>query len=112
MALLSTAEGRRRLTRAWPWVGLVIAAVGFWPVVEWNRGHTWASFLFQWHHGTGVVEAGSPGGNLVSYICGQAGVYTPVLFVLGVMAMVWRWRRFGLLETSERMILLAATVRW
>jgi hypothetical protein len=110
IAVLSTPAGRKQLLGPWPWIGLIVAALVFWPVVRWNHDHAWASFRFQWHHGTGTAEPATPVANGLSYVAGQAAVYTPVLFVLGMMALAWRWRQFASLDTAQRMIVLAATV--
>jgi 4-amino-4-deoxy-L-arabinose transferase-like glycosyltransferase len=116
LALLSTPSGRRQLCTVWPWLGVVIGLALFWPVVEWNREHDWASFIFQWHHGAGAEadsETAAPSSalqNVGSYLGGQLAIYTPVLFVLGVMALAWQWRRISRIDTADRMVLLAATI--
>jgi 4-amino-4-deoxy-L-arabinose transferase-like glycosyltransferase len=109
LALLSTPHGRRQLASPWPWLGCAAAALVFWPVVQWNREHDWASFRFQWHHGTSA-DPSSPLANLASYFGGQLAIFTPILFVLGIAALIWQWRQFKMIDTAERMVLLAATV--
>lgn len=80
LALLFSNDGRRHLLTPWPWLGAVLAAAVFWPVVNWNVHHDWASFRFQLHHG--MASDHSPFKNLLDYIGGQLGVCTPVLFIL------------------------------
>jgi len=109
LALLSSAEGRRHLASAWPWLGLALAAAVFWPVVRWNQQHDWASFNFQLHHGTAADES-SPLRNLGIYWGGQFAIYSPVLFVLGLLAMLRQWRRVGTISVADRMILFSATL--
>ena len=90
--------GMRGLLRTWwPWAGGVVAAGVFSPVVLWNAGHGWASFAKQggragdWR----PVRAAQYLGELVA---GQAGLATPLLFVVfvaGVVVAVRRWRMPG-----------------
>jgi 4-amino-4-deoxy-L-arabinose transferase-like glycosyltransferase len=113
LTVISTRQGRRELTSIWFWLAWLIAAAIFWPVVAWNQQHNWASFRFQWHHGTATdmpAPSNNPANNLLTYIAGQAFVYTPVLFVLGIAAIVSQWRRFKSLSTPDQMILWAATI--
>jgi 4-amino-4-deoxy-L-arabinose transferase-like glycosyltransferase len=115
LAMLTTPAGRRQLCTVWPWLGVVIGAAIFWPVVEWNRENHWASFIFQWHHGAGVDAEGNPAppasalANIGTYLGGQLVIYTPVLFVLGMAALGWQWRRIRQIGTAERMVLFTAT---
>jgi len=113
LAVISTADGRRQLKTIWPWLGIGLAGVVFWPDVEWNRVHHWASFQFQWVHGTNPDKS-FPGINLLEYMAGQFVVYTPILFVAGLAATWgwWRgwWRGSRGLGTAERMVLMCATV--
>ncbi len=81
--LLATDPGRRWLGRPEPWLGLGIAAVVFAPVIAWNASHHWASFLKQ----GGRVGDWRPWDALrfeTELVLGQAGLATPLIFVLGV----------------------------
>jgi len=108
LALLTSAAGQRQLASAWPWLGILIAALVFWPVVRWNQQHDWASFRFQLSHGTSE-DASSPLANLGSYWGGQLGLYSPVLFVLCAIAVGGAWRRYRGLKVAEQMLVFAAT---
>jgi len=122
IAVLSTTRGRRELRSPWLWLGLLASVAIFMPVVLWNQQHNWASFKFQWHHGSAAPsDAGTdttadttarlaPLTNLSIYIAGQVALYTPVLFVLGIMAIVSHWRKWSQLELPAQMVLLSATL--
>ncbi|WP_181592443.1 glycosyltransferase family 39 protein [Rhizobium tropici] len=45
--LLLHPASRKWLTSCWPYLGAVVAAVLFAPVIGWNATHEWASFEFQ-----------------------------------------------------------------
>ncbi|HLY90907.1 MAG TPA: glycosyltransferase family 39 protein [Acetobacteraceae bacterium] len=45
--LLTSPQHRRLLAGSKPWLGLVVAALVFSPVLVWNAQHGWASFAFQ-----------------------------------------------------------------
>jgi 4-amino-4-deoxy-L-arabinose transferase-like glycosyltransferase len=122
IAVLCTRRGRRELRSPWLWLGLLASVAIFMPVVLWNQRHDWASFKFQWHHGSATAsDAGTdtsadaiarlaPLTNLSIYIAGQAALYTPVLFVLGIMAIVSQWRKWSRLELPAQMVLISATL--
>jgi 4-amino-4-deoxy-L-arabinose transferase-like glycosyltransferase len=92
LAMISCIEGRRALLSPWPWLAAVIALALFSPVLFWNYRHDWASFRYQLHHGAG--EAPPPAWkNLLSYLGGQIGVCTPVLFGACLAALIIFARR-------------------
>ena len=78
--VLSTA-GRRWLFTPWPWLAGLLALLLFAPVVAWNAAHGWASFAKQggrtgdWHPARAVRY-------LAELVGGQAGLATPIIFVL------------------------------
>jgi 4-amino-4-deoxy-L-arabinose transferase-like glycosyltransferase len=76
---------RAELRRPGPYVASVVAACVFLPVVLWNASHDWVSFRFQLHHGLGPVT-GSALMRELTLVGGQAGLVSPVLFVLVVCA--------------------------
>ncbi len=85
VAFAISPELRAELRRPGPYIACGVAACVFFPVVAWNARHDWVSFRFQLHHGLGPVtglafvrELGLAGG--------QAGLVSPVLFVLAVGA--------------------------
>jgi hypothetical protein len=93
LALLLDPRGRRLLATPWPWVGLLLAAAIFSPVVAWNAGHGWASFGFQFAK-RGHEMSLEP--VLVGRFLGlQALVVSPLLFLALLWAMGVSVRRAG-----------------
>ena len=88
LALVVRRDFRIRLAEPGPYVATLIATVVFSPVIIWNAQHDWASFAFQLGHGFGAV-----GGSIVNreleLLGGQAGLVTPILFVMMIVA-AWR----------------------
>jgi 4-amino-4-deoxy-L-arabinose transferase-like glycosyltransferase len=80
---------RARLREPGPWLACIAATVVFGPVLYWNATHDWAAFAFQLQHGLG----GAPRGSLLQregdLLGGQAGLVSPILFVMMAIA-VWR----------------------
>jgi len=109
LALLSHSSGRKSLCSSYFWASLFIALILFLPVVAWNAHHDWASFEFQWKHGTGEEET-SAVRNLLSYVAGQFVVGTPVLLALGIIAIIAQCSRFATLDTAGRMVLFSAII--
>jgi 4-amino-4-deoxy-L-arabinose transferase-like glycosyltransferase len=91
LAVLASRALRPRLLEPGPYVACVLATVVFLPVLLWNADHGWISFVFQLRHGLGAPR-GSPMGRELELIGGQAGLASPILFVLLVMA-TWRGLR-------------------
>ena len=83
---------RARFREPGPYVAVAIASLVLAPNLWWNATHDWTSFAFQLGHGLGapkkmgVVAVLNRELNLVG---GQAGLTSPILFVLLVGA-VWR----------------------
>lgn len=102
VAMLTRASLRRRLAEPGPYVATIVALVVFTPTLIWNAQHEWISFAFQLHHGLGTPK-GSPLGRELSLVGGQLGLMTPILAVLGVIAVVRALRR----ESDDRRYLLA-----
>ena len=83
---------RRWLRTPWPWAGGVLALLLFAPVIAWNAGNGWASFAKQ----GGRVNDWAPGRALTfeaELLGGQAGLATPLVFVLCVAGCVTAARR-------------------
>ena len=76
---------RRRLAGIGPYAATFIALLIFSPVVWWNARNDWISFAFQLRHGLGAV-GGSALLRVLEMIGGQAGLVSPVLFVLCAVA--------------------------
>jgi 4-amino-4-deoxy-L-arabinose transferase-like glycosyltransferase len=94
--LLTVPELRGWLIRPAPWLGALAGAAAFAPVVAWNAAHGWASFLKQ----GGRVGDFRPT-NAIRFLgelaAGQAGLATPLVFVLcvagGLAALRLGWKR-------------------
>ena len=85
LAVLSRATLRRRLREPGPYVACVVATIVFLPVLRWNASHDWVSFGFQLHHGLAAParrDVFAPLKRLGDLIGGQAGLVSPILFVL------------------------------
>jgi hypothetical protein len=90
VALLTAPSLRGHLRSAGPYVATLISLVVFAPVIAWNARHDWASFAFQLQHGL-TAARGSVLRRELDLLGGQAGLVTPILFVLMVIA-AWRAR--------------------
>ena len=89
VAFLSHRSLWPRFAEWGPYAACVIATLIFAPVLIWNARHNWISFTYQIEHGLGT-SPGSPfwsawrhEGDLLG---GQAGLATPILFVLIAIA--------------------------
>ena len=87
-AVLARRELRPRLREAGPYVACVVATLVFLPVLLWNAHHQWVSFTYQLQHGLGSPK-GSTLGRELALVGGQAGLASPILFVLLIIA-AWR----------------------
>lgn len=92
LSCVLNASLRPRLREPGPWVAVVVASLVLAPNLWWNASHEWASFAFQLGHGLGAPK--STGWSAVltrelNLVGGQAGLASPILFVLLVGA-VWR----------------------
>ncbi len=94
--LLLVPELRRWLIRPALWLGALVGAATFAPVVAWNAAHGWASFAKQ----GGRVDDFRPT-NAIRFLAelaaGQAGLATPLVFLMCVigalLALLLAWRR-------------------
>ncbi|NOQ31414.1 MAG: phospholipid carrier-dependent glycosyltransferase [Helicobacteraceae bacterium] len=64
---------------------IVIAVIVVSPMIYWNYQNDWISFLFQLQHG-GMDNTTIDLNYTLEYLGGQFGVFTPVFFVLALMA--------------------------
>ena len=85
---------RARFREAGPWWASLIALVLFAPVVAWNYFNEWISFRFQLGHGFGTAARGTVLSRELELVGGQAGLASPILFVLLLVA-VWVALRDG-----------------
>jgi len=108
VAILARGSLRGRLREPGPYLACVIATLVFLPVLRWNAGHDWVSFGFQVHHGLATSarrDLLAPLKRLGDMIGGQAGLVSPILFVLLAIAVVR-----GLRRTSSDAAFVLATI--
>ncbi|MHB1310838.1 MAG: glycosyltransferase family 39 protein [Gemmatimonadaceae bacterium] len=99
---------RARFREPGPWVAVAIASLVLAPNLWWNATHEWVSFAFQLGHGLGAPKQAGFGAVLnreLNLVGGQAGLTSPILFVLMVGA-VWR----ALRDKDDAVRRLLATV--
>jgi 4-amino-4-deoxy-L-arabinose transferase-like glycosyltransferase len=90
---------RRRFLDPGPWVASAVALALFAPVVVWNWFNDWVSFRFQLGHGFNAAARGNPVSRELEMLGGQAGLASPILFVLmGIVVVAalrdgWRTRQ-------------------
>ena len=88
--LLTSAPHRRWLRTPGPWLGALVAAACFSPVIVWNARHGWVSFAFQ---GGRVGESGLHVGPMLANIAGQAAWVLPWIWLPLVVAAAAAARR-------------------
>jgi len=89
--LLATAKQRRWLVTPWPYLGGLVAAALFAPVILWNADHQWVSFLKQMT-GRVRVEDFRPA-YIAELIPTQFVFATPLVYILGTMGLYALVRR-------------------
>jgi 4-amino-4-deoxy-L-arabinose transferase-like glycosyltransferase len=119
-AILSPAS-RRHLRQPWIYLAAVAAVLIFAPNIWWNYRHHWASFLFQFRHGLTDSPADAPVSgalhllmlvcrNLLLYVGGQALIWTPVLFAIGLVIFYQKMPQLLRLQQVDRLLLLSAAL--
>ena len=89
IAVLLRPSLRARLLEPGPYLACIAATLVFLPVLMWNAEHDWVSFGFQLRHGLGPPrrpDALAPLKRLGDLIGGQAGLVSPILFILLAVA--------------------------
>src|SRR5205085_5800244 len=84
----------------------VVATLIFLPVLRWNAAHQWVSFGFQIQHGLATAarrDLFAPVKRIGDLIGGQAGLVSPILFVLFAVVVVRGLRR----SSSDAAFILA-----
>ena len=92
--LVAAPDGRRWLRTPWPWAGGLLAGLSFAPVLWWNAGHGWVSFLKQGGR-TGDWRPSQALSHIGELVASQIGLATPLVAILcgaGVWAAARRWR--------------------
>ncbi len=94
LALLLDPRGRRLIASPWPWLGLLLTALVFSPVLIWNAGRHGVSFLFQSEGRTSTFALRPV---LVGRFIGLQALSVSPLMWLGLMAAPFlaarRWRQ-------------------
>jgi 4-amino-4-deoxy-L-arabinose transferase-like glycosyltransferase len=106
IAIATRGSLRARLREPGPYVACVIATLILMPVLRWNADHAWVSFLYQLRHGLAASEGSALRAawrHEGDFFGGQAGLVTPILLVLAVVA-VWRALKRG---SDDRRFVLA-----
>jgi len=93
--LLFSKEHRRVLRTPGPYVGVLLAALAFLPVVLWNANHDWASLRFQILRRMEKERSVSPA-KVGEFLAVQVGAYLPLLVPLAVV-----WVRRSLRRTAR-----------
>lgn len=91
------------------WAGGVLAVLVFSPVIYWNATHHWISFAKQGGR-AGSTSTGSAFRYLGELIGGQAGLVTPIIFVLCVAGTVAACRMWWRQRDAGAGLLVAITV--
>jgi len=101
--LLLTPRMRPWLATIWPWAGAVVALLIFLPNLIWNATNDWLTFDKQFGR---VTTDGLNPEFLLDHLGQQVGLATPIIFVLGWLALgVFLLRRGG--PTNGRVLLSA-----
>ncbi len=99
---------RHRFREPGPYVAVGIASLMLAPNLWWNATHEWTSFAFQLGHGLGTPKTVGLAAVLnreLNLVGGQAGLTSPILFVL-LLGAVWR----ALRQRDDAVMRLLATV--
>lgn len=99
--LLFSSERRFWLRRAQPYVTVSIGFALFLPNIIWNADHDWVSYAYQLHHGD---KGHFSIAKLLGVFGGQLGVWSPIIFVLLIIAWIGIVRKRALGE-SDRFVL-------
>lgn len=103
---------RVRLREPGPWLAVALASAVLAPNLWWNATHDWTSFAFQLGHGLGAPTSVGVAAVLkreLNLVGGQAGLVSPILFVLLVGA-IWRALRVGTHETVRLLATVSVVV--
>ena len=91
VAMVARRELRVRFREPGPYVAVIVALLVFLPVIVWNARHGWISLVYQVRHGLSA-----PRGSALAaawrhegdFLGGQAGLASPILFVLLAIASI------------------------
>ncbi len=82
-----STKHRKRLTNIWPYTGVVLGTIMFLPVILWNAENGWITFRHVAYKGGVNQQFGIHLKYLGEYIASQAGLLSPVVFMLIII--VW-----------------------
>lgn len=99
---LLLTEERRWLKTVHPYLAMGVGFLCFLPVVFWNSGNEWVSFIFQLKHGLGANNFNAS--NAAQYTAGQMLIAGPITWLLGMYAAGVSWYR-----RDKNTLLLACT---
>jgi len=90
--LLIDRRYRSALLAPWPWLGLLLALLVFFPVIWWNFQKEWASFIFQFGDRAEAASRFKPHlfGQLIA---SQLAILTPLIFVLFLKLPYDLWKK-------------------
>ncbi len=95
--LLMTQEGRKAIRTKWPWIAALISIAALLPVAWWNYRHGWITLEHTAHHferkDFSIIDSTA---TLFEFIGSQAGIYSPLLWILLVAS--------GLLVSRELIV--------
>ena len=103
LLLVFDPDYRRQLRGPWIYLGVVMAAVVFSPVVIWNFGNDFESFRFQ--TAERFEQAEVQFGRMAELVGGQFGLLNPLVAMLVPAALLWHLRRMRV--ESHSLFLLA-----
>lgn len=106
VAVLARRDLRPRFGEPGPYLAAVLATLVFLPVLLWNASHDWLSFRFQIQHGLGTPR-GSALLRELDLLGGQAGLASPILFVMMAIAV---WRALRAKEADRGLLAIVAIV--
>ncbi len=89
---------RRHLAHRTFWTMIVVAGLCLLPVLYWNWLHEWPTARFLFHRGALDQSAHFNPANALVFLGGQAGVVSPLLFVMLILVACWP----GLTKQGER----------
>lgn len=103
--LLASPRQRAWLARPEPYLGALLAAILFAPVIVWNAQHDWASFAFQTTQRAAGMGRWRPQ-FFLQMLATQFAVVTPYLLAIGLAAWIVGLRRWRTVLVDDRRLLL------
>jgi 4-amino-4-deoxy-L-arabinose transferase-like glycosyltransferase len=90
----------RDLRSRWPWLGLGLCGLLLLPHLAWLASNDWVTLRFQADHGLGLDGSATlPGlGGLLSFLGGQIGLVSPLLFLCFVAYWAVGWMDRGVVR--------------